>query len=733
MRPLYLYLENFFCHDKSEIDFSSFQSALIVGKVDNNELIANGVGKTSIFRAIEYALFNQVRDPLLSKDIVLERLIRDEASKVSVIFDFAIGDEIFRVVRSRTRTPVSDLSFYRRNAVEGSAHTHLIDKRFWDDISSRRTPDTEADLAKKIRITYKAFMSTVHFMQWDMSGLATATPTNRKHILKEALGLSIYASLEKIAKERAALILKEIDRDKTILETIGNPKEEIKDLETKLKSAEPQIEEKNTALLAQYKERDELNALHTELSSKLSYLESTIASTLQKKQNLQREIAKLNSDIAGYTTKRKSSSTEATRLIGEVQQATEKKKALGVLDLTYLDAVKYQLSKLTQDIGFLSSSITTLKADLEELNIPLPADGRCKHCRQPLTTEHRRVCQEDINKQLQDKQQALTEAKKHLATCTKQQKDRQQELFSLEAQQVLFNRLASEITAQEKAIEEKKSHHQEFSDLINKFNTDLSLKQEELHATEAEIIGSSEQEIKDLKSGLEVNKRNTSVLIKKLEELTQERNQLTSQQAILQHSIEVKHKDLQRKTELSAKIAELETKYSIYPLIAQAYGTAGIPNLIIQNVLEDLQDEANKLLSQIRPGLQLSFSTEKTRSDGDLDETLQIDYFLNNKPRDYSQLSGAQRLCIAFSFKLGLSFLLAKTTGSQVKFLLLDEVDQSLDKASIDALADIIKTFQQDFTILVITHNDRLQKKFGTAILVEQSQDMISRAQVVNI
>lgn len=734
MKPLYLYLENFFCHEKSEIDFSSFQSALIVGKVDNNELIANGVGKTSIFRAIEYALFNQVRDPLLSKDIVLERLIRDEVQKVSVIFDFAIGDEIFRIIRSRTRKGISDLSFYRRNAVEAdvSAHTPITDKKFWDDISSRRTPDTEADLAKKIRTTYKSFMSTVHFMQWDMSGLATATPEKRKQILKEALGLSIYASLEKIAKDRASAILKEIDRDKTILETIGNPKKDIKELEANLRASEPQIAEKNTVILAQRKERDELNILHTELSSKLSSLESTIASTLLKRQNLQQEIVKLNASIVGYTNKKKNAVAEANCLIEEVKQAKAQKISLGVLDPNHLEAVKSQLSKLTEEIGFLNSSITTLRSDLEELQIPLPADGRCKHCRQPLTPEHRRACQEDIRKQTQIKEQSLKDAQKHLLTCGKQQKEQQQELRSLEEKQILFNRLTSEIAAQEKAIEEKKSHYQEFSDLISKFNADLLLKQQDLQTTEVEISNSSEQEIKDLKLKLEQNKQSITTITKKLETLNQELNQLTSQKAILQHSIETKHKDLQRKAELTAHITELEIKHSIYPLIAHAYGTTGIPNLIIQNVLEDLQDEANKLLAQIRPGLQLSFSTEKTRSDGDLDETLEINYFLNNKPRDYSQLSGAQRLCIAFSFKLGLSFLLAKTTGSQVKFLLLDEVDQSLDKASIDALADIIKTFQQDFTILVITHNDRLQKKFGTAILVEQSQDMISRARVVN-
>ncbi len=177
---------------------------------------------------------------------------------------------------------------------------------------------------------------------------------------------------------------------------------------------------------------------------------------------------------------------------------------------------------------------------------------------------------------------------------------------------------------------------------------------------------------------------------------------------------------------LDTEIISLQEKYSIYPTVIQAFGTTGIPNLIIQNILDDYQNEANTILAEIRPGLQLNFKTEKIKTDGSLDDTLHLTYSINNRTRDYSQLSGAQRLCIAFSLKFGLALLLLKMFGYQIKFLLLDEVDQSLDKASTDAFANIIKHFQKDLTILVITHNDRLKDYFKTKIIVEQSQNMVS-------
>lgn len=194
-----------------------------------------------------------------------------------------------------------------------------------------------------------------------------------------------------------------------------------------------------------------------------------------------------------------------------------------------------------------------------------------------------------------------------------------------------------------------------------------------------------------------------------------------------------KRKTPLKKTALQKTLAELETKLSMFPSVIQAFSTTGIPNLIIQNVLDDLQAEANSLLSQLFPGLQLSFCIEKTvEKTGDQADTLDIEYHIKGKNRYYEQLSGAQQLSVAFSLKLGLSFLLQKLTGADIKFLLLDEIDQSLDKANVDTFVDIVKFFQKDFIILIITHNDRLKDKFSYAILVEQDINMVSRAKVVS-
>jgi DNA repair exonuclease SbcCD ATPase subunit len=200
----------------------------------------------------------------------------------------------------------------------------------------------------------------------------------------------------------------------------------------------------------------------------------------------------------------------------------------------------------------------------------------------------------------------------------------------------------------------------------------------------------------------------------------------------MEHKIKQSKENLVKRVDLLGKVTDAEDKLVIYPSVTQAFSSAGIPSLIIQSVLDDWQGEANTLLSQIRPGLQLSFSIEKEKDDGEMADTLDIEYFLNNRSREYGQLSGAQRVSLAFALKLGLAFLLQKMFGADVRLLLLDEIDQSLDKSGTAAFADIVKFFQKDFTILVITHNDKLKDKFAHAILVEQDQNMVSKAKVVS-
>src|SRR5579864_2608521 len=124
MIPSRLYVRDFFCYDDAYVNFNEFSAALIVGKAENNNEISNGVGKTTLFRSMEYALFNYA-------DVNLENIIRDDADKCSVTFDFIVGGQEYRVTRTRTRKGTTDLTLYSRTPTPGSDeayHTLKNDK-----------------------------------------------------------------------------------------------------------------------------------------------------------------------------------------------------------------------------------------------------------------------------------------------------------------------------------------------------------------------------------------------------------------------------------------------------------------------------------------------------------------------------------------------------------------------------------------------------------------------------
>ena len=96
MRLIRLYVKDFCCYDWAYIDFTQFNSALLVGKKENNDEFSNGVGKSTIFQAIEYALFN-------FSDANLEDIIRDDTPECNVTLDFEENSQLYRLTRTRTR------------------------------------------------------------------------------------------------------------------------------------------------------------------------------------------------------------------------------------------------------------------------------------------------------------------------------------------------------------------------------------------------------------------------------------------------------------------------------------------------------------------------------------------------------------------------------------------------------------------------------------------------------
>lgn len=738
MKLVRLYIDGFMCYDKGFIDFNEFSAALVVGKQENNDHFANGVGKTTIFKAIEYVLFNY-------SDIPLERIIRDDATQCQIVLDFLIGEQEYRLSRTRSKKS-TDLTLlerisptnegYHTTEIDGSK-TPCVDKKvikgYWKDISGSRATDTEKDLTKLIKINQKAFRSTVLFPQDDLAGLPTATPEKRKGILKEALGLAIYTKLEKVAKEKSAAIVKDIEKHRTLIESLGDPAKDLATLTAQATELSKVLAEKSDVFAVLNTESSAFTDKIAELTTTHAAVESRFAALLASQKSLTADKAKLEISVKEYQTKKSNVIKVAREMVDEVNALKANQTKLAGLDYSQIDIRTEELEKKKELVTQLNMSIKTSLEEVEELKIPLPSGSKCKTCRKPMSDKDRKEHKEHIARDMAKHQAVIQSAKKDIVRLNSEITVHSQTINSLNLSKQQLENINLKITAKNKEIQDKSAQHDEYAAQLKKFKGELESKEKELAEVAVELQNSSVEEADQLKKQIEAEKVKLAAVTSKIAALNKEIAHLNNTQAVIQHSIDQKIADNDKKNVLRKALDALNGKFEVYPSVIQAFSSTGIPNLIIQNVLDDLQIEANNLLGQLKPGIQLTFSIEKTvEKTGDQADTLDINYTVHGKERYYEQLSGAQRLAVLFSLKLGLSFLLQKMIGTDIKFLLLDEIDQCLDKASVDAFADIVRFFQKEYTILIITHNDRLKDKFSHAILVEQDANMVSTAKVVS-
>lgn len=733
MQPKKLYIENFMCHEKSFIDFSKFNSALVIGKLENNDFFSNAVGKSSIFKAIEYVLFNQA-------DINLEKIIRDDTNICIITFDFLIENQEYRIIRKRTKKGNTDLTLLQRNNTIGSElevyHNlncnPLSDDKFWKDISGRRAADTEKELEKLININFKTFRNIVHFVQHDFSGLTTSTPEKRKSLFKDVLNLLIYSKLEKIAKDRSSILIKEIDKYKTLIESLISSTNDIKDLQNQLLEIDSKIGvlqktlESPIAKVAIF--NNELNEMifnHKDLENKYAFL-------IEKEKSISSEKIKIELSIKDYKSKKNVTAKQAKEIIEEINKYKELIDNLNKINFSQINLLSGQINEYKQKLAYLNVTIHNNIIEYDELKIPFPEENICKHCRQILTQEHKKTCLEKVSKDMEKCQNNIVMAKKEIGMINVEMNNIQLKLNSLICYKQQLDELNNKVSLKNEELQNKKNIHADYSALYDKLLDDLNGKLDELEKIKKMIAASSISEANIIQTCIDKQKYKITKINSEIASLNKEMAHFMASKAVITHNIEQKNKEIIRMDNLKIKLQDLEKKYAMYPYAIQAFSTTGIPNLIIQNVLDDLQLKANELLIKLRPGLQLSFSVEKTKNDGTESDTLDIQYYVNGRERCYEQLSGAMKLIVTFSLKLGLSFLLQNILGTNIKFLLLDEIDQSLDRASVDAFGNIVKFFQKDFTILVITHNDKLKDKFSHAILVEQDNNLVSKAKVVD-
>ena len=175
-----------------------------------------------------------------------------------------------------------------------------------------------------------------------------------------------------------------------------------------------------------------------------------------------------------------------------------------------------------------------------------------------------------------------------------------------------------------------------------------------------------------------------------------------------------------RQRDMRTQREELAARVGLLTELRDAFGVNGIPAMIIEHTLPELEREANHILQNLTAGrMHVRFETQRETKTGNLRETLDIIISDEKGTRPYENFSGGEQFRVNFSIRVALSRMLAQRSGVRLRSLFVDEGFGSLDAEGRQRLVEAVKAVQHEFDlILVITHIDELREAFPTQIQV---------------
>lgn len=247
---------------------------------------------------------------------------------------------------------------------------------------------------------------------------------------------------------------------------------------------------------------------------------------------------------------------------------------------------------------------------------------------------------------------------------------------------------------------------------------------------EEELLGSKIDELTRMETSFEPlygNIPDLNTLTDELNEIDIEINNINLRIGAIRQKLDTIKK---KKSDLEAnrlKYDALSVELSQFKQLDEAFGRNGVPALLIEQALPEIEASANELLERLTNSqYSIHFETQsdyKDKNRSDKKETLEI--LINDEnghSRQYELFSGGEAFRINFAIRLALSQVLTKRAGARLQTLIIDEGFGSQDQDGIYQLIDTIRTIEKDFSkILLITHLEEIKDEFSARIHVEKT------------
>ena len=655
----------------------------------------NGAGKSSLLDAVTWALWGKARSN--SPD----DLVHQGARNMQVRLAFDQASQRYQVIRQRKagKQGVSGLSLHAWDAQTDT----------WRDLSAARLVDTQKKIESLLHLDYDTFVNSAFLMQGRADEFTKKSPAQRKQVLATILGLSNWEVFETRAKERIATTradmqrlegrLQEIDRE---LARREEHKQSLQTAEAEAGLATEQLAAAESQWASIQQVRQELVALQRQIDDRTRRITSTEREVLEGEREL--AAARTRADRAAVQTALEAVLAELAgfdTLQVNLEELAEKQRQA--------DQEAARLRGANELLGPQTEPIKARTATLESATEPV-----CPTCGQALTDDHRHRLLEDLHAEIEARREAYRGNQVRLRELEAQVKAMEAERQALDRalrQRPGRAQRAGELQALLEHAGEAEKQAAALAERIARWQADLTTDRAERAGLEAQVE-KSETQLRA--AALTPEAVDRLRLQKRLadERVGGARQQLAALESFARQRVE-------RQTELG----RLANDLSLYEDLREAFGKRGVPAMIIETAVPELEASANELLGRMTDGrMHVRIETQKEIKTGEVREALDILISDELGTRAYELYSGGEAFRVNFAIRIALSRLLARRAGAQLRSLFIDEGFGTQDARGREQLVAAINSIQDDFDrILVITHIDELRDAFPARIEVTKT------------
>jgi exonuclease SbcC len=733
VRPARLELENFLSYSEpTSIDFEGLSAVVIVGP--------NGAGKTSIIEAIGWALFGKGRGR--SPD----DFVSHGRTTCRVSFEFHLGEARYRVGRQR------DLASGGKSYLGLEVDTNDFDGFGRQPVGGDSIAETQAAIEQLLGLTYDQWLATSFIGQNRADQFTRLTPAGRKELLAEVLQLDVYARLHDAAQARARELA---GQSVTVQHLVEDLEDVVSGQEAAKERAVAAVDARVLAEAAVARlEEDYANALDSlELAQKNVGDLARIRVRLQELRNaraveasrLDREIRQLEDDRA----RAKKAWADCLRAIDAMQASA----ADVVVDArasalwAQADAMEVQVVELRAEretcgkeaaaaLERIGSHVDVLKTCRERLGIlgsvPEGETVNCYACGSSLSYDAFQNLVQGLEAEVATREQLIGEQR---AAVERAQEDDRQFLEELrrtethrdalrkEAQE-LRTRAARAAAAAERIPEEESRlelSRRSFEGLQSRLEQAVDGRRRSDRISDEERALAAELDVEgDLELELAAARDHSNSLNRGLTAARGDVVTASVEEARAADGLALIRKAREDLAATMQELGAVADRRWAYETLALAFGRDGIPTLIVENAVPQIEDEANRLLARWTDGeFTVRLDSLRALKTGGIRETLDIHVADQTAERLLEALSGGERQCVDLALAIALSRLMAHRAGRRIETLILDEPFTALDASHRQRTIEVLHELTEEFpSLILVTHLADLADAFPSRIVV---------------